>query len=268
MRSSFLIAGLAVAAAVILGLTYYYRLSGQDESGQEKLAVPPPESAQPPDTGPAASQVMEETPPSPIIRAPELVLPPLNASDEFVRERLPATIPEVWIEKDDLLRRLATLVENAGRGELPRRQLAFLAPDGRFLVNEVPGATPADMRLFIDPASYRRYDRYVEVLESVPPETLASLLSDTAPLMQEAFQELGVDAQASDRMSAAIDEVLAVPVLEGDVELVQPKVFYAFADPALEAMSPLQKQVLRMGPQNVIRIQAYLTALRAELERR
>lgn len=270
MRSSFLIAGLAVAAAVILGLTYFYRLSGEDRDAAESVAVPPVDSrptTEAPGEGPAT--VMEETPPSPVIRAPEFVLPPLNASDAFVRERLPETIPEVWIGKDDLLRRLAVLVENASRGELPRRQLSFLAPDGKFVVREVPGTTEAeDARLFIDPASYRRYDRYVDVLESVPPETLAALLADTEPLIQQAVKELGVDGEASTQMLTAIDQVLAVPVLEGDVALVQPKVFYEFADPALEALSPLQKQVLRMGPENVKRLKSYLTALRAELERR
>ena len=65
----------------------------------------------------------------------------------------------------------------------------------------------------------------------------------------------------------AIDQVLAVPVLEGEVELVQPKVFYEYADPALEELSPLQKQVLRMGPDNVVRLKNYLTELRQALLR-
>ena len=57
-------------------------------------------------------------------------------------------------------------------------------------------------------------------------------------------------------------------MLEGDVELIQPKVFYEYADPALEGLSPLQKQALRMGPENVTRLKAYLTTLRSELDKR
>ena len=271
MRSSFLIAGLAVAAVVILGLTYYYRMSGESgQTGAETVAIPPTGTST--DEGPAepstSAAVMGETPPSPVIRAPEFVLPPLNASDGFVRERLPTTVPEVWVDQDDLIRRLAVLVENAGRGELPRRQLAFLAPEGKFLVREAPGSGPDDAQLFVDPASYDRYDRYLDILESLPPDKLASLLSDSGPLIQQAVQELGVQESASAQMLAAIDQVLAVPVLEGDVALVQPKVFYEYADPELEAMSSLQKQVLRMGPGNVTRLKAYLTTLRSELERR
>ncbi|MGE0626031.1 MAG: DUF3014 domain-containing protein, partial [Pseudomonadales bacterium] len=249
------------------GLTFYYRMAGQDREAVEAVSVPPVEA--PPAGEPATSStVMEETPPSPVIRPPELVLPPLNASDDFVRGRLPDTIPQAWTGKDDLLRRLAVLAENASRGELPRRQLAFLAPDGKFAVREQADTGSEEAKLFMDPAGYRRYDRYLDILESLPPATLAALLNDTAPLLQQAVQELGVEGEAQAQMLAAIDQMMAVPVLEGDVELVQPKVFYEYADPSLEALSSLQKQVLRMGPENVKRLQAYLTTLRAELERR
>jgi hypothetical protein len=50
----------------------------------------------------------------------------------------------------------------------------------------------------------------------------------------------------------------AVPVLTEPVELVRPKVFYEYADPKLERLAPLQKQVLRMGPDNVRRLQDWL----------
>jgi hypothetical protein len=62
-------------------------------------------------------------------------------------------------------------------------------------------------------------------------------------------------------------EVLEVPVLEGEgrVELVQPNVMYEFANPELESLSPLQKQVLRMGPENVRRLQSYLRDLAAAM---
>lgn len=265
MRSTYLIGGLALAAALILGLTYYLRQSGETP---EREAAPAPvvdtETA-PEATGEPAERMMEETPPSPLITEPEVVLPALNDSDDFIRARLPETLPEAWVSKDDLLRRLAVVVENARRGELPRRQLGFLAPEGAFQVREEPGDTPDEAKLYVDPASYRRYDPYVDALESIPPATMAGLVQDTYPLLQEAMQELGTQDQVLPQMLTAIDEVLAVPVLQGDVALVQPKVLYEYADPALESLTPLQKQVLRMGPQNVARVQAYLKALRKSL---
>lgn len=260
MRISFLIGGIALAAAIVLGVSYYWRQSSQET--EPEVAEPAPAPAPAP-VKPVSEPVIEATPPSPVVQPPALVLPELNASDEFVRERLSmATIPEPWIDRDDLLRRLAVVIENARRGELPRRQLGFLAPEGKFKVRR-EGET-----IYVDPVSFHRYDRYVAMLESVPADTMAGFLGDADPLLDEALGELGANESATSQVVAAIDQVLAVPVIRGDIELVQPKVFYEYADPALEELSSLQKQVLRMGPDNVERLQSYLTTVRQSLLRR
>jgi hypothetical protein len=273
MRSSYLIGALAAAAALILGITYFLRqapepapaeeaVSGTDiESGAPAAAEPPPGQLEP------GADVMEETPPSPAIDEPVLVLPPLNESDAFVRERLPDTLPEPWRERDDLLRRTAVVLENATRGEIPKRQLSFMAPDGPYPVQKVPVEGQEKPRFFVDPAGYERYDRYLDMLESMPAEQLSNLLLDTGPLLGEALAELGSQVSVQTGMVETIDQILAVPVLEGEVELIQPKVLYEYADPELEGLSALQKQVLRMGPDNVVRLQSYLRDLRDRLVR-
>lgn len=273
MRSSYLIAALAVAAVVILGLTFYLRQAGDDSVDRTPAATDEAETAvQAPDPGSnqavtPADEVMTRTPPSPAIDAPRVVLPVLNESDEFVRERIPEAVPAPWREREDLLRRAAVVLENATRGEIPKRQLSFLAPDGSYPVRavDVPGADRP--RYFVDPAGFERYDRYLDMLEALPPAEMAGLLRDTAPLLGEALMELGTDVTVNESILEAVDQMLAVPVLRGDVELVQPKVLFEYADPALEALTDLQKQVLRMGPDNVERLQAYLRSLRADFTR-
>ena len=275
MRSSFLIAALAIAAAVILGLTYYLRESSTDAVDQAPIGEALPseaselvEQATPtelPST--PAEEVMTETPPSPAIEEPVLVLPTLNDSDGFVRERLPETLPEALLERDDLLRRAAVVLDNATRGEIPKRQLSFLAPDGLYPVQEVEVAGRDRPRYFVDPAGFARYDRYLDMLEALPPEDMAVLLRETGPLLGEALAELGTEVTVNEAILDAVDQMLAVPVLRGDVELVQPKVLFEYADPALEGLTDLQKQVLRMGPDNVERLQVYLRAMRTDLVR-
>lgn len=267
MRVGFLIGGIALAAAVILGLNYYWRsqtatVEERLEQAESTMAVPEVEPIRGEEQTPAPAPIMEETPPTPEVEVPALVLPSLNDSDEFMRERLAeGSLPEVWVGREDLVRRMAVVVENARRGEIPRRQLSFLAPEGKFQVREAGEA------LYVDPISYSRFDKYLVMLESVPPESMASLLTDAYPLFDEALRELGTRDTLLPQVLTAIDQVLAVPVLRGEVELVQPKVFYEYADPALEGLSPLQKQVLRMGPDNVTRLQGYLKALRTGLLR-
>ena len=67
-------------------------------------------------------------------------------------------------------------------------------------------------------------------------------------------------------IQAAIDQVLATPVVHGEIELKQPKVLYIFADSALESLTPLQKQIMRMGPSNTLRLQTFVRRLVLSLE--
>ena len=81
------------------------------------------------------------------------------------------------------------------------------------------------------------------------------------PLLSDGLAELGNQREVAEQIHAAIEQILVLPVLQGDVQLLQPKVFYQYADPGLEALSPLQKQVLRTGPINVVRLKHYLARL-------
>ncbi len=238
--------------AIIAGLILLPKWWGQQATPEP----PPPEAtveAEPTAPPPQLPVVPEVAPPPP--------LPTLDESDPFVEEALaPMQIPQPWIGQGDLIRRLAVVVENAARGDYPRRQLAFLAPAGPFRVLE-----QSDGTLTMDPVSYARYDGYVAMLERMEPAELAALLDRIEPLLNQALQELGVAGAGEDLLSAAIDQLLVVPVLEEDIRLTQPNVLYEYADPTLEQLTPLQKQMLRTGPNNVQRIQSYLRQLREAL---
>jgi hypothetical protein len=58
---------------------------------------------------------------------------------------------------------------------------------------------------------------------------------------------------------------LAAPEPQGPIALVQPKVFYQFADPKLEDLSAGQKLMVRMGPANERALKAKLRDFRTEL---
>lgn len=255
----------AIAIIVVIAIVAVIAWALWRADEPEPLPEPQPTQEAPPAPPVTPPEPIESTPTKPPQQPepePEVTVPPLQESDAFVRERLePMNLPEPWLEQGDYARRLAVLAENATRGEYPRRQLAFLAPRGPFQVTE------RNDRIFVDPQSYDRYDRYVEQLESVDPQRLAGLLDTIDPLVEEALAEVGVQAPPGQVFEAAIEEVLAVPVLEGDgsVELVQPNVMYHYADPELESLSPLKKQVLRMGPENVQRLQTYLRRLAREM---
>lgn len=251
MKPSFLIAGIGLALAIIFGLQYWQRQESPPEPEPVAIEPAPSESlapvtpGEPPVLVTTDAQTQDEPP-----------LPILDESDGFVRELLePQALSGAWLEPEQLLRRVATLLDNAAVGSFPKRQLAFLAPEGDFAVIR------AGKLYRIDPKSYARFDAVVSVLETFEAQTMADIYRRVEPLLTKALAELG-QAQSPDLLLAkAIAVVAQIPQLDDEVRLVRPDVLYRYQDPTLEKLSPLQKQVLRMGPDNVARIQGYLVEL-------
>jgi len=261
MRLRFLVLGFLVVVLAIAGVVWW----------QGRETTPPPEPlAMAPSAEEPAEQVTTAPAPAPepltTVVAPaeeKVVLPALGESDPYVRERLLASAPKLagWLDRDDLVRRFVVVMDNAAVGDYPRRQLAFLAPTGRFAV-----LGRGHDRFVMDPKGYARYDGFVAAFTSVPPKEAAALLTTLAPLFTEALLELGQPAEEPlATLRDGIAMVLATPELDTPVELVRPKVSYQFADPALEALPPLQKQLIRMGPEHVRQIKAYLREVKAAL---
>ena len=83
------------------------------------------------------------------------------------------------------------------------------------------------------------------------------------PLFQEAYEDLGYPGQYfNDRLVQVIDHLLQTPEVRGPIQLKQGRVFYEYADPALEARSAGQKLLLRMGAANEALVKQKLRELR------
>jgi hypothetical protein len=163
------------------------------------------------------------------------------------------------LSNEALLRKFVVLVDNIARGKIAPRYNPVNAPSGTFTVQ---GADA----LHADPASFSRYTPYATVLTAINPDALTKFYWRYYPLLQQAYVDLGYPrAQFHPRMLAALDMLIAAPLMPSDAELVQPKVLYQYADPALESLPAAQKQIMRMGPDNQTKVQQYLKTLRAKL---
>ena len=63
-------------------------------------------------------------------------------------------------------------------------------------------------------------------------------------------------------LATAIDNILAVPVPPEPPRVELDVKTYLFVDPALESLTPAEKHVLRLGPQNAREVQSKLRDLR------
>jgi hypothetical protein len=161
------------------------------------------------------------------------------------------------------VRTLVAVVENVAEGETPAPHLRFLAPRQGLRAIEKRG------RLYIDPKSGDGYDAFADAVASLDTAETARAFRILEPLFDLAYRELGHPRGAFPKaVDRAVAALLDVPVLQGDVRVVavvRATVVYEYADKQLEALTPAQKQLLRMGPDNVRKIQGKLREIAAAL---
>lgn len=216
---------------------------------------------------PAATPApMLATPAAPAATAtPAVALPPLETSDAFVRGVAQALSrhPELarWLAQASLVRTLTAVVDNVASGDSPRAHLEFLAPKQRFKAARRP-----PRQIVPDPAGFAGYDTFADAIASVDASAAATAYRTLAPLFEAAYLELGHPGGGFPKaLERAIQALLAVPVLRADVALVPHAIGFRYEDPALEALTPAQKQFLRIGPRNVRIVQGKLHELQAAL---
>ena len=199
--------------------------------------------------------------PPPATPVPPAPLPPLADSDAPFAAVLgewidPAALAEGFVS-EQLIRRIVVTVDNLPRERVGMSQRAFKRVPGTLAVKNRDGA------LSLSPANDARYLPLLQLLRTAGVENLAQVYLRHYPLFQEAYRELGYpDAHFNDRLVQVIDHLLATPEIPGPIALVQPKVLYEFADPALESRSAGQKMLIRMGAGNQALSKALLGSFR------
>jgi hypothetical protein len=186
----------------------------------------------------------------PLVEADRIPLPPLSEMDAVVRELVvklsshPAAL--AWLSTKGLIDNFTVATLNVSEGKTPVQHWPALRPKERFAVTK----TPRGMRL--DPRSYRRYDQFAAAIGGLDPAGTARLYLTLKPRITESYRNLGFPEGDFDGvLERAIATLLTSPSIAADVEL-RPKVLsYVFVDADIEALPSAQKQLLRMGPDNM-----------------
>jgi hypothetical protein len=185
------------------------------------------------------------------------VLPALGASDAAVRGLVAGSSahPQLaaWLVPDDLIRRFVEAVVDLSRKSSPLPAMEMLIPEEAF------GVQPLGDGLVMDSRSQERYDLLREVFGSVDANAAAGVYRQLLPLFEEAYAELGVaDGPFEEVLARAVGNLLAVEVPEGPLEVREAVGRYVYVDRRIESLTPAEKHLVRMGPENAGRVQEKL----------
>jgi len=190
-------------------------------------------------------------------------LPPLDQTDPLIRQLVAELsshpVVAAWLTTERLITNFVVVTGKIADGQTPVAELKAIGPVPAFHVRTSKGT------ILIDPASYRRYDRYAQAVAGLDARGTVRLYETVKPRIVEADRLFGGSGAFDAVLERAIVELLNVPVVEGDVPLKMTGIGYAYADPRLEALSPAQKQLLRMGPANVRIVQTKLREIASYL---
>ena len=196
-----------------------------------------------------------EAEPEPVIEAePEPELPPLDASDPFLRALFAAITQNpdalAWLLGDDLARRIAVATDNIADGISPRRALAGLSPTDSFR------ADGEGEELHVHSAAFARYDSVAEAAAEADSPGMARVIREAMPILDAAYAELGrPDRTFAEALLLALDRLAAVPMPAVPVLLDEQIMRYEYRDEALEGLDDASKHLLRFGPDNQARVQ-------------
>jgi hypothetical protein len=154
-----------------------------------------------------------------------------------------------WLIPDDLIRRSASFMDGLARGTISEKVFPLGVAEGKFTTHRQDG------KIWLNAGNYERYKSVVDILLSIDMQQMAKFFHKVRPLLELAFSELGYRPRQMDGIILqTIDNILT-----------RDSVTYKFADKKLEELMPLQKQLLRAGPENTRRIQQQAKALRDAL---
>lgn len=193
-------------------------------------------------------------------------LPSLDQSDEVVRAaffglKWKPGLSSLFLN-EEMIRRFVVQVDNIAQGRLIAEQALFKGLSKDF------AAKTKGQGYQLDKSNYQRYQPYLDLLESVPPDQVAALYKQFYPLLQAAYLELGYpDQQFDDRLQQAIKVLLNAPEVSDEPDLTLSSVHYSFADAELEQLGLAQKQMIRLGQANQQRLKLLLVQYQSVLKR-
>jgi len=209
-----------------------------------------------PIAAPPVTEVQPKIPPAPVVSE--------ETGDQYARESIDAVnggkALAQFVAGDYVVERAVAIIDALRRGEVPYKLLPVGKPSTTFPISD------NGLRVTLDTAGFSRYDGFAQWVGGLNTPALVSLLNDYEMIATQALTRMGVtDFDIRSAVLAATTQILSTPQVAVDAELMRREANWVYMDPELEALSSLQKQVLRMGPENADIVQQKARDIRGAL---
>jgi hypothetical protein len=239
---------------------------GEPTVPEELVMVQPPVAPAPapieseataaPIAAPVVTEVQPKIPPAPVVTE--------ETGDRYARESIDTVnggkALTQFVAGDYVVERVVAIIDALRRGEVPYKLLPVGKPSTTFPISD------NGLRVTLDTAGFSRYDGFAQWVGGLDTPALISLLNDYERIATQALTRMGVtDFDIRSALLAATTQILSTPQVAVDAELMRREANWVYMDPELEALSSLQKQVLRMGPENADIVQQKARDIRGAL---
>lgn len=269
-----------IGAIIIVVIIAAIWLLNQDEEPEVPVVIEQPKIEQPVPAIEAEQEVIEPEkeelplPPEPVVveqpEPPKPLLPSLDDSDDWLKEKLPTITWRKELLKlvidDDMIRRFVVFTDNFSQGVLAYEHSPLIKPSASFTAKEINQNGEIVMKW--DETTSRRFSLYVDLLRTIDTDTLVEWYFELKPLVDEAYRELGYpNEDFTDILQDAITKVLDMEVPKERLELERPSVMFQFKDQEYESLDDADKLMLRLGKDNLLVIKSVLLEISEKLAR-
>ncbi len=265
-KTTIIVGVIVVAALIIIGWAVF-RGGEPEPRPQPEVVMPKPPAPEPmPEV--SVEPVEADVVPEPKPRTDRLITEPEEKKIAPSLPSLQSSTPEVLkalgehsvnirpMRSENVIRDFVALVDNLAAGVVARDSAIIKGPEARFMIEEVDG------QLFMNPQSYQRYDNIIDWFVGMDNRALVAVFTQYEPLFDEAYAEISRPGTSfRKRLEGAVNVLNATPVQHGLIELQSDKIMYTYADEKLESLPAAQRQMLRIGPDNMARVTTKLNEL-------
>lgn len=222
---------------------------------EEIVAAPAPPEAEPPVPEPPAPEVPVEVEPPAIS---------LGESDGVLAETMASInagqLGDQFIMRPNGLERGVAIVDNLRQGAVPYKLLPVGRPSKAFPF------TDNGLAVTMDPAGFERYNGLADTVAGIDVPATLAIYDLLSVAIEEAWDALGyTDTAFDDAVLSTLGAIMLTPATNVEARLIKDESNWIYEDEALESLSALQKQIMRMGPENADKIQAKARELRGAL---